>query len=88
MKTRVVVHIALNAKGERVGNLVEAAGRLIPFEGYSLAEFSIAWRAKNSSVWIRADYLTARSLKKWKKDAAKFDKAVRFQRVILLGETK
>ena len=88
MKTRVVVHIALNAKNERVGNLVEAAGRLIPFEGYSLAEFSIAWRDRNSSEWVRDDYHTERSLKKWKKDAAKFDNAVRFQRVTLIGESK
>ena len=33
MKTRIVVHIALNAKNESVGNLVEVAGRLIPFGG-------------------------------------------------------
>ena len=88
MKTRIVVHIALNAKNERVGNLVEAAGRLIPFDGYGLAEFSIAWRGRNSSTWIRDDYNTECSLKKWKKDAAKFDKAVRFQHVTLIGESK
>ena len=34
MKTRTVVHIALNDKNERVGNLVEVAGRLIPFDGW------------------------------------------------------
>lgn len=88
MKTRTVVHIALNAKNERVGNLVEVAGRLIQFDGYGIAYFSIAWRGRNSSTWIRDDYSTECSLKKWKKDAAKFDKAVRFQRVTLIGESK
>ena len=34
MKTRTVVHIALNAKNERVVNLVEVAGRLITVEGW------------------------------------------------------
>ena len=33
MKTRIVVHIALNAKGERVGSAIEGAGRLLPFVG-------------------------------------------------------
>ena len=31
MKTRMVVHIALNAKNERVGKLFGCSGRFIPF---------------------------------------------------------
>ena len=31
MKTRIVVHIALNAKGELVGKLFCCSGRFIPF---------------------------------------------------------
>ena len=32
MKTRIVVHVALNAKGERVLGAVESCGRILPFE--------------------------------------------------------
>ena len=67
MKTRIVVHIALNAKNERVGNLVEVAGRLIPFDGYGIADFSIAWRGRDSSTWISDDYNTEFSLKNGRK---------------------
>ena len=88
MKTRTVVHIALNAKNERVGNLVEAAGRLIPFEGWCFTRLSEMWSSRAASEWIYNDYGTESTLKKWKKDAAKFDKAVRFQRVTLIGESK
>ena len=88
MKTRTVVHIALNAKNDRVGNLVEVAGILIQFEGWCLTHLSEMWSSRAASTWIRDDYSTECSLKKWKKDAAKFDKAVRFQRVTLIGESK
>lgn len=88
MKTRIVVHIALNAKNERVGNLVEVAGILIQFEGWCFTHLSEMWSSRAASEWINNDYGTECSLKKWKKDAAKFDKAVRFQRVTLIGESK
>jgi hypothetical protein len=88
MKTRTVVHIALNAKNQRVGNLVEAAGRLIPFEGWCFTHRSEMWGCRAASEWIDDDYNTESTLKKWKKDAAKFYKAVRFQRVTLIGESK
>ena len=88
MKTRTVVHIALNAKNERVGNLVEVAGRFIPFEGWCFTQRSDAWSCRSAMGWIDNDYGTESTLKKWKKDAAKFDKAVRFQRVTLIGESK
>lgn len=88
MKTRIVVHIALNAKNERVGNLVEVVGRFIPFDGWCFTHRSEMWGCRAASEWINDDYSTEFSLKKWKKDAAKFDKAVRFQRVTLIGESK
>ena len=88
MKTRIVVHIALNAKNERVGSLVEAAGRLIPFEGWCFTRFYKEWGDRETSEWINDDYSTEPTLNKWKKEAAKFDNAVRFQRVTLIGESK
>ncbi len=87
MKTRTVVHIALNAKNERVGNLVEVVGRLIPFDGWCFTQRSKIWACRATSEWINADYGTESTLKQWKKHAADFDGAVRFQRVTLIGET-
>ena len=88
MKTRTVVHIALNSKNERVGNLVEVAGRFIPFEGWCFTQRSEIWACRSASEWINCDYGTVSTLKKWKKESAEFDSAVRFQRVTLIGETK
>ena len=84
MKTRIVVHIALNAKNERVGNLVEVAGRLIPFGGGSLG--LAYWTKCKASTWIEADLDTSGSLKEWKDYCKEASKAVRFQRVTLIGE--
>ena len=86
MKTRIVVHIALNAKNERVGNLVEVAGRLISFGGGSLG--LSYWSERKASTWIENDWYTVGSLKKWKDYCKKASKAVRFQRVTLIGESK
>ena len=84
MKKRTVVHIALNAKNERVGNLVEVAGRLIPFVGDSLG---LAYRSEcKASTWIEYDWHTMGSLKEWKDYCKESSEAVRFQRVILIGE--
>ena len=87
MKTRIVVHIALNAKNERVGNLVEVAGRLIPFEGYCFGNSYNRWSKRVANDWIDINCITP-TLKKWKKESAEFDRAVRFQRVTLIGESK
>ena len=86
MKTRTVVHIALNAKNERVGNLVEVAGRLIPFGGGSLG--LACWTKRKASTWIEADWHTMGSLKEWKDYCKEASKAVRFQRITLIGESK
>ena len=86
MKTRTVVHIALNAKNERVGNLVEVVGRLIPFGGGSLV--LSYWTKRKASTWIENDWYTMGSLKEWKAYCKEAYKAVRFQRVTLIGESK
>ena len=65
MKTRMVVHIALNAKNELVGSLVEAAGRLIPFEGWCFTRFYKEWGDRETSEWINDDYSTEPTLNKW-----------------------
>ena len=84
MKTRVVVHIALNAKNERVGSLVEAAGRLIPFDGFRPR----IWSKQSSSEWIDMHFNTFESVPFWKAQCKKLHKVVRFQRVTLIGESK
>ena len=86
MKTRIVVHIALNAKNEQVSNLVEVAGRLIPFGGGSLG--LAYWSKRKASTWIKDDWATMESLKEWKDYCKEASKAVRFQRITLIGESK
>ena len=84
MKTRMVVHIALNAKNERVGKLFCCPGRFIPFSGNDSLE-------KDNKILARYTgnlFSTMPSVKHWKEFCMRSEKAVRFQRVILLGETK
>ena len=88
MKTRIVVHIALNAKGGRVGCLVCVAGRFIPYDGQCFDQFAEDWKERSSSDWMNSDYSTEQSLKEWKKNSINYDNASIFQRVTLLGETK
>lgn len=75
MKTRIAVHIALNAKNERVSSLVEAAGRLIPFEGFR----PHIWHKRRSSEWIGMHFNVLESVPFWKARCKKWHKAVRFQ---------
>lgn len=81
MKTRSVVHIALNAKNQRVGSAVAASGVLIPFGGHLLPH----WKHYKANDWLFGFY-AMESLAYWKSHA-KSCGAVRFQRVILEGET-
>ena len=84
MKTRIVVHIALNAKGERVGKLFCCAGRFIPFSDDDSLE-------KDSKVLSRYTgdlFYKMPSVNHWKDYCKRVEKAVRFQRVTLLGETE
>ena len=67
LKTRIVVHIALNAKNERVGNLVEVVWRFIPFEGWCFANNSKRWSCREVNEWINHDYNTELTLKNGRK---------------------
>ena len=89
MKTRIVVHISLNANGERVLGAVESCGRIIPFEVNSINRIIQTQKAGNkSSYWMNNRLTSFESVKYWKKRAKQIYRAVRFQRVTLLGETK
>ena len=85
IKHRTLVHIALNAKGERVGSLASACGRLIPF-GYGDPEDLHRFRDRPTKEWIALDWGVEESLHGWKKRAREYKQAVRFQRAILVGD--
>jgi hypothetical protein len=85
MKTRTVVHIALNAKNERVGNLIEVAGRLIPFSDNSELQKEAK---RQTSFWLYGGFYTVVSVNAWKSYSKSVENAVRFQRVTLIGESK
>ena len=84
MKTRMVVHIALNAKNERVGYLMCVAGRFIPFCDNSILQEE----KRPASFWIYGRFYVVYSVKHWKSYSKSVEKAVRFQRVTLIGESK
>ena len=84
MKTRMVVYIALNAKGERVGKLFCVAGRFIPFSD----DDSLEKDNKTLARYTGDLFYTMQSVKYWKSYCKCVDKAVRFQRVTLIGESK
>ena len=88
MKTRIVVHIALNAKNERVACLVCVAGRFIPFDGYTFTERLKAWERRTVDEWMDSDYCVEESIADWKFFSRRCKNAVRFQRATLLGETR
>ena len=89
MKTRIVVHIALNAKGERVFGAVESCGRILPFEVNTINQIIKTQKVGNLSPYWMSDRLRSfDSVKYWKNRAKQTYRAVRFQRVTLLGETK
>ena len=83
MKTRIVVHIALNAKGERVGKLFCLDGRLIPLSDENAPSKDAKWLLRGIS-----EFYTSPSLKHWKGYCKRAERAVRFQRLTLLGETE
>ena len=84
MKTRTVVHIALNAKNERVGVMAQAAGKFIPF-GSNLPS---SFRNRTASAWIEMGFGSFPSICYWKQYTKRAANAVRFQRVTLIGESK
>ena len=84
MKTRMVVHIALNAKGKRVGKLFCSAGRFLPFSD----DNSLEKDNKTLARYTGNLFYAMPSVKHWKSYCKCVEKAVRFQRVTLLGETE
>ena len=84
MKTRIVVHVALNAKNERVNMLVSAGGQLIPFRYCAIDGLT----DRTASQWIDYNFCTFEAVAHWKYDVKKRYRAVRFQRVTLIGESK
>ena len=84
MKTTIVVHIALNAKGERVGKLFCCAGRFIPFSD----DNSLEKDNKTLARYTGDLFYAMPSVNYWKDCCKRVEKAVRFQRVTLLGETE
>ena len=84
MKTRIVVHIALNANGVRVGKLFCCAGRFIPFSD----DNSLEKDNKTLARYTGDLFYAVPSVKHWKSYCKCVVSAVRFQRVTLLGETK
>ena len=84
MKTRIVVHIALNAKGERVNTLLHVGGQLIPFKYCSLEGMT----DRTAMQWIGYKFCTFATIALWKSYVKKRYRAVRFQRVTQLGEAK
>ena len=85
MKTIIVVHIALNAKNERVGYLMCVAGKFIHFFDYSKLQKEAR---KPTSFWLYDGFYTVVSVNAWKSYSKLVEKAVRFQRITLIGESK
>lgn len=86
MKTRIVVYIALNAKGERLRILVDAHGRIVSYPGKFFEDIKYLVNC-GFSDWLSPELITQKSVSKWKFES-KLRGAVRFQRVTLIGETK
>ena len=84
MKTRIVVHIALNAKNERVSLLVSVAGQLIPIRYCTMNSLT----DRTAMEWLGDNFCAFASIANWKSDVKNWYKAVRFQRVTLIGESK
>lgn len=85
IKHRTLVHIALNAKGERVGALVYACGRFIPMS-CPKSLFGCRWRNRSSLKWTWVEWMAWPSVADWKEDMRINQRAVRFQRVMLVGD--
>jgi len=85
MKTRIVAHIALNAKNERVGYLMCVAGKFIPFSDGSKLQKEAR---RPTSFWLYSGFYMVVSVNAWKDYSKLVEKAVRFQRVTLIGESK
>lgn len=75
----LIIHVAINGKGERFEHAVETYGRLIPFYELSQNDFKIYSRnISNFKYWKM--FGVFRSVRYWKQQA-KRKGAIRFQRV-------
>lgn len=82
IKHRTLVHIALNAKGQRVGHLLCVAGKYIPLSsGTKLSKY----RNDPPSYWLGQYYGTAKSVQDWKQNWLCGRGVSCFQRVMLVG---
>ena len=81
MKTRIVVHIGFNSKGERAGMRVEHRGKAYAFIAYGNDKLSLLFK-DNLNTYIP----DSRTFSEWKIKAQLEHQAVRFQRIILDGE--
>lgn len=81
MQKRLVCHVAFNANNEQVGVLVSVTGRLISMSRMDVDDF----RFTDTNDWD-GGYITTPSVKVWKCRVKKYARAVRFQRVTLLGD--
>ena len=84
MKTRIVVHIALDKSGFRVGKLFCVAGRFVPFGDFD----NLSSDKDRPTHYFTSGFYTMPSVQYWKGYCKRVDKAVRFQRVTLIGESK
>ena len=84
MKTRIVVHIALNAKNERVGFLGLFGGRMVPFSNVNFDDL----KSHNSNELSLINFGVASGISCWKSRMKRTRSAVRFQRATLIGESK
>ena len=75
----LIIHVAINGKGERFEHAVEVYGRLIPFEGLDQNDFKI-YRRNISNLKYWKMYGTFPSVRYWKQHT-KRGGAIRFQRV-------
>lgn len=83
MKTRIVVHIAFDKCNKQVCNLICVAGRLIPFDGAPDLDDA----NRKTSFWFKG-FNTNKNIQEWKSVAKSGHEAVRFQRVIIDGESE
>ncbi len=83
MKTRLLVHIALNARNERVNVLVSSGGLLAAFQ-WDADESVRSLNNKRHDYW--RNFAHDDSIHDWKARVKRSYGAVRFQRVFLEGE--
>lgn len=86
MKQRLVVHIALNAKGEKVGLLVNVSGMFIPVSARTWDKLVKKIASRRATEWLNK-FMVGESVSYWKSKRKERHNAVRFQRVTLLSES-